>query len=36
MLKPNGFFDANPAMDLPAERNDRSVDGRGATGHCCS
>ncbi|MBR1217710.1 primary-amine oxidase [Bradyrhizobium sp. U87765 SZCCT0131] len=36
MLKPNGFFDANPAMDLPAERNARSVDGRDANGHCCS
>ncbi len=41
-LKPNGFFAGNPAMDLPAERNGQSVDGRDqpgsagpAAGSCC-
>jgi primary-amine oxidase len=31
MLKPNGFFDANPANDLPAGRDASSVDQRS----CC-
>ena len=35
MLKPNGFFAANAAMDLPKGPNGHSVqDGQG--GHCCS
>lgn len=34
MLKPNGFFAANPAGDLPRERNPRSVDNRDDNG-CC-
>ena len=33
MLKPNGFFDANPALDLPVEPNLHSVDDR--TGDAC-
>jgi primary-amine oxidase len=33
-LRPNGFFAENPAMDLPADRNDASKDGR-AAGSCC-
>lgn len=33
-LRPNGFFDANAAIGLPAETNARSVDGRGPRG-CC-
>jgi hypothetical protein len=32
MLKPNRFFDANPAHDLPVEKNARSVDERAAAG----
>jgi len=32
-LKPNGFFAENPAMDLPARRNDASCDNR--DGACC-
>ena len=35
MLKPNGFFAANPANDLPAQRNAHSVDMRGADSTCC-
>jgi hypothetical protein len=37
MLKPNGFFNANPAHDLPVEKNACSVDGRaaGGTDGCC-
>jgi primary-amine oxidase len=35
MLKPNGFFAANPGNDLPAERNAHSVDGREAGSCCC-
>ncbi|QCI69199.1 primary-amine oxidase [Phreatobacter stygius] len=31
-LKPNGFFAENPAMDLPADKNDASVEGGGS---CC-
>jgi hypothetical protein len=27
-LKPKGFFAENPAMDLPADRNDASCDSR--------
>jgi primary-amine oxidase len=34
-LKPNGFFDANPANDLPPERNSASIDGRAGHGSCC-
>lgn len=41
-LKPNGFFDANPAMDLAPDRNAASRDARDAsccaapeTGGCC-
>jgi primary-amine oxidase len=33
MLKPNGFFAENPAMDLPAETNAASQDVR--DGRCC-
>lgn len=33
-LKPNGFFDANIAMDLPAEKNGHSKDNREAD--CCA
>ena len=37
MLKPNGFFSQNPAMDLPRDRNAHSVqDGAPAGGSCCS
>ena len=35
MLKPNGFFDENPAMDLPPDRNSASKDQRGSN-DCCS
>lgn len=40
MLKPNGFFAENPAMDLPAETNAASVQhgagkAEGASGDCC-
>ena len=42
MLKPNGFFSANAAMDLPAGPNEHSVDHRDKTkntpapkGDCC-
>jgi hypothetical protein len=37
MLKPNGFFNAIPAHDLPVEKNARSVDERAAAGTnvCC-
>lgn len=39
MLKPNGFFAANPANDIAPERNGRSVlssDGAGTpAAHCC-
>ena len=34
MLKPNGFFAENPAMDLPPDRNSASRDNRGS--NCCS
>ncbi len=34
-LKPNGFFNANAANDVPAGRNDRSVDNRATAGGCC-
>ncbi len=34
MLKPNGFFADNPAIDLPPERNAASKDQRGP-GACC-
>ncbi|MGL4495533.1 MAG: hypothetical protein ACRCUX_06930, partial [Beijerinckiaceae bacterium] len=30
MLKPNGFFSENPAMDLPADKNAASADNK-----CC-
>ncbi len=33
-LKPSGFFDANPALDLPADKNARSVDA--GKDNCCS
>lgn len=38
MLKPNGFFSQNPAMNLPRDRNAHSVqDGAPASGgSCCS
>ncbi|MBV9113942.1 MAG: hypothetical protein JOY67_14075, partial [Hyphomicrobiales bacterium] len=32
-LKPSGFFDENPAMDGPGDRNSASRDNRGA---CCA
>ena len=35
MLKPNGFFDANPANDLPADHNLESVDNRSGDGATC-
>ncbi|SDQ56693.1 primary-amine oxidase [Paraburkholderia fungorum] len=36
MLKPNNFFSANPTMDLPAERDMKSVeDGKSADHGCC-
>jgi primary-amine oxidase len=35
MLKPNNFFVANPAMDLPAEANGHSVQHGEATHSCC-
>jgi primary-amine oxidase len=40
MLKPNGFFAANPAMDLPPDKNAASKtgsggDGGGGGGSCC-
>jgi primary-amine oxidase len=35
MLKPNGFFAANPAMDLPPDKNAASVTGEGAGGGSC-
>jgi primary-amine oxidase len=36
MLKPNGFFDANPANDLPVARNSVSVDNRSSgSASCC-
>ena len=35
MLKPNGFFSANPAMDLPPDTNAASVDARDGKS-CCS
>lgn len=34
MLKPNGFFAENPAMDLPPDANAASTDQRG--GSCCA
>ncbi len=34
MLKPNGFFAENPAMDLPPERNSASKDDRNSE-TCC-
>lgn len=41
MLKPNGFFAANPTMDLPPDRNEASQDNRccastDTKGSCCS
>ena len=36
MLKPNNFFSANPAMDLPGERNGHSVRHGEAATSCCS
>ncbi|PZU56974.1 MAG: tyramine oxidase [Sphingobium sp.] len=38
MLKPNGFFGANPAMDLPAERNAHSVQDSSdaSSSSCCA
>jgi primary-amine oxidase len=36
MLKPNNFFSANPTMDLPAERDQNSVeDGKSVDHGCC-
>jgi primary-amine oxidase len=35
MLKPNNFFAANPAMDLPGEANGHSVQHGGSHGSCC-
>jgi len=35
MLKPNNFFVANPAMDLPGEANGHSVRHGEATASCC-
>ena len=35
MLKPNNFFAANPAMDLPPEADAASVQ-HGAGGACCT
>jgi len=42
MLKPNGFFDQSPAMDLPPDRNAHSIDNRepaaatpGKSASCC-
>ena len=36
MMKPNNFFDGNPAMDLPGQRNAHSVqDGAPGSGGCC-
>ena len=35
-LKPNNFFDGNPAMDLPKEVDGYSVDTASASGSCCS
>jgi primary-amine oxidase len=35
MLKPNNFFVANPAMDLPGEANRHSVRHGEATASCC-
>lgn len=35
-LKPNNFFAANPAMDLPSGKDSESVDARGGSGsNCC-
>jgi primary-amine oxidase len=36
MLKPNNFFVANPAMDLPGEANGHSVQHGAAPTSCCS
>ena len=36
MLKPNGFFDANPATDLPVDKNAHSVThGKSGGADCC-
>jgi primary-amine oxidase len=35
MLKPNNFFEANPAMDLPGEANGHSVRHGEAMTSCC-
>jgi len=35
MLKPNNFFAANPAMDLPGEANGHSMRHGEANGSCC-
>jgi primary-amine oxidase len=34
MLKPNGFFEANPALDLPDDGGHSALDG-GAVESCC-
>ena len=40
MLKPNGFFAENPAMDLPPDKNSASCDDRDTakdnSGSCCA
>jgi primary-amine oxidase len=36
MLKPNGFFDGNPAMDIPATRNAHSIQDGLESESCCS
>ena len=35
MLKPNGFFSENPAMDLPPDKNNASKSDAGSGGSCC-
>ena len=35
MLKPNGFFAENPAMDLPPDKNAASLDNQGGGSCCC-
>jgi primary-amine oxidase len=32
LLKPNGFFDMNPANDVPAEQQTKTAS---HSGHCC-
>jgi primary-amine oxidase len=36
MLKPNNFFDANPAMDLPGEMNGQSMRHGESAPSCCA